>query len=190
MFSAFFCMNALQFFFLGFIVCKAFLLWLRCLLCPSGRLVSSLLSGFPLHSYIHLFVGNPTVRLFLILFVSNKHQPCHFKWQHASPPLPPSPPFLFLSSSEDICTTWWSFLSEYRSCNWAPAEQTWRAHRGREKASLVPPSIPVSPLLSSLPPKHRQTHTPPRLENRMLIFIPDTSATLHLCLCLREHQLR
>ena len=51
---------------------------------------------------------------------------------------------LRLSAGEDICTTWWSFLSEYQSCNWAQAEQTWRARRRKWALLSSPPSIPFS----------------------------------------------
>lgn len=72
-----------------------------------------------------------------------------------------------LSSSEDICTTWWSFLSEYQSCNWAQGEKTWRAHRGCERPLSLHPALPPSSThkhillrLTLCPPNHPpQAHT-------------------------------
>lgn len=76
-----------------------------------------------------------------------------------------------LSPCEDICTTWWSFLSEYQSCNWAEREKTWRAHRGSGRPlSLHPsfilcvssahkhvlPRLTLRPPPSPPPPRHAQ----------------------------------
>lgn len=71
-----------------------------------------------------------------------------------------------LTSSEDICTTWWSFLSEYQSSNWAQAGKTWFAHKGSEGPLCIHPSFfPSSPsgvclvgiLFYCIPTRH--THT-------------------------------
>ena len=92
-------------------------------------------------------------------------------------PLPPS---------EDICTTWWSFLSEYQSCNWAQGEETWCAHRGsgRPLSFSLSPSIPPCLTLSlphslclslslscththTHPHTHTHTHTHTHMHHRL-----------------------
>lgn len=75
-----------------------------------------------------------------------------------------------LPSGEDICTTWWSFLSEYQSSNWAQAGKTWVAHKGSEG----PPSLHPSMLPFFLP---LSTHI--ALPKCMSSFVPPPDTHFH-----------
>lgn len=91
-----------------------------------------------------------------------------------------------LPSGEDICTTWWSFLSEYQSSNWAQAGKTWVAHKGSEgPPSLHPSFLPFFLPLSmhiALPKCMSSFVPPPDTHFRFLHFSsqqPSFTCTSH-----------